>query len=160
MVQRKEFPPLLIRLHQLLQSISKSRNSYLKDTTDFINYIFLKKRGKIQHFLFWLTRHMSWQLQHKTRVFKQFAEGIKISANLRQLSYSLTHYQLESPKYQFRQGIANSSTTQNVLFHLLNTCTFCKYYGMQCSCCKVVKYLFKALIHSGTAFLISIFMGN
>ena len=41
--QRKEFPPLLIRLHQLLQPISKSRKSYLKDTTDFINYIFLKK---------------------------------------------------------------------------------------------------------------------
>ena len=40
MVQRKEFPPLLICLHELLQSISKSRNSYLKDTTDFINYTF------------------------------------------------------------------------------------------------------------------------
>ena len=38
--QRKEFPPLLIRLDQLLQPISKSRKSYLKDTTDFINYIF------------------------------------------------------------------------------------------------------------------------
>ena len=38
--QRKEFPPLLIRLHQLLQPISKSRKSYLQDTTDFINYIF------------------------------------------------------------------------------------------------------------------------
>ena len=34
--QRKEFPPLLIRLHQLLQPISKSRKSYVKDTTDFI----------------------------------------------------------------------------------------------------------------------------
>ena len=46
--QRKEFPPLLILLHQLLQPISKSRKSYLKDTTDFINY----KRWTIEHFMF------------------------------------------------------------------------------------------------------------
>ena len=75
MFQRKEFPPLLICLHQLLQSISKSRNSYLKDTTDFINYTF-EKKVKIEHFLFRLTGHKSWQLHHKTRAFKQFAEGI------------------------------------------------------------------------------------
>ena len=74
MVQRKEFPPLFICLHQLLQSTSKSRNSYLKDTTDFINYTF-EKKVKIEHFLFRLTGHKSWQLHHKTRAFKQFAEG-------------------------------------------------------------------------------------
>ena len=48
--QRKEFP-LLIRLHQLLQPISKSQKSYLKDTTDFLNYIFFKRRT-IEHFMF------------------------------------------------------------------------------------------------------------
>ena len=57
---RKEFF-FLIRLHQLLQPISKSRKSYLKDTTDFIKYIFLKRRS-------FSRRHKSLQIHHKTRV--------------------------------------------------------------------------------------------
>ena len=69
MVQRKEFSPLLICLHQLLQSISKSRNSYLKDTTDFINYTFQKK-GENRTFLVSVDRPQALATTPQNEAFK------------------------------------------------------------------------------------------
>ena len=50
----KEFPLLLQLRSDILQRISKSRKSYLKNTTPFISYIFLKK-WKTEDLLFWWT---------------------------------------------------------------------------------------------------------
>ena len=91
--QRKGFPPSLIRLHQLLQSISKSRNSYLKDRFYRLYklYFFLKKKVKIEHFLFRLTGHNSWHQRGYLNSLQKVLKFLQIKDN----SPIPTHYPLE-----------------------------------------------------------------